>query len=228
MKRIKEPIELSISTGNVAQAGEARKSERKRKVILDAAMQVFLKRGYLGANMEEIATLAEVSKQTVYKHFSNKESLFIEIVSTMTDAASDMVHKDVPDLEEGEDVAAYLQAYALRQLMVVLTPRLMQLRRLVIGEANRFPELAQVLYERGPQRAIAAFAKVLEQLASRDLLTIDDPMIVASHFNWLVMSAPLNRVMLLGNKAIPKQTELRRHAAGCVRMFLAAYAKQSS
>ena len=118
------------------------RSARKRRAILDAATEVFLKSGYLGTNMDEIAALSAVSKQTVYKHFSSKEALFIEIVSGMTTGAGDLVHNDVEQLPEGDDLAAYLVEYALRQLTVVLTPRIMQLRRLVIGEVTRFPELA--------------------------------------------------------------------------------------
>jgi TetR/AcrR family transcriptional regulator, mexJK operon transcriptional repressor len=57
-------------------------------------------------------------------------------------------------------------------------------------------------------------------------LVIDDPLIAASQFNWLVMSEPLNKAMLLGDEAIPKLTALRRHAAEGVRVFLAAYGKK--
>jgi AcrR family transcriptional regulator len=188
-------------------------------------MEVFLKSGFLGANMDEIASLAQVSKQTVYKQFSNKESLFVEIVTSMTGTASDRVHNDVPELADGKEISAYLQQYALRQLTVVLTPSLMQLRRLVIGEVSRFPELARVLYERGPQRAIASFAKVLARLSAQGHLTVDDPLTAASQFNWLIMSEPLNRAMLLGDEAIPKPAALRRHTAEGVRAFLAAYGK---
>lgn len=204
-------------------AEEMGNSEKKRKAILEAAMSVFLKSGYLGASMDEIAAIAQVSKQTVYKQFSSKEALFVGIVTSMTGAAGDAVHNDVPKLAEKGDLAEYLQSYALRQLTVVLTPPIMQLRRLVIGEVSRFPELARVLYERGPQRAMAIFASILEDLASRGLLKISDPKTAASHFNWLVMSEPLNRAMLLGDGAIPKSAALRRHVAESVRVFLAAY-----
>jgi TetR/AcrR family transcriptional regulator, mexJK operon transcriptional repressor len=204
---------------------EAGNSARKRRAILDAATEVFLKSGYLGTNMDEIAALSAVSKQTVYKHFSSKEALFVEIVTSMTDAASDSVHNGVPE-PTGEDVGTFLQNYAYRQLTVVLTPRLMQLRRLVIGEVGRFPQLARVLYERGPQRAISILAKTFERLTARGSLVIDDPMIAAAQFNWLVMSEPLNRVMLLGDDAIPKASALRRHVADSVRVFLAAYGKK--
>lgn len=215
-----------FAAGEPAQQEETGSSARKHRAILNAATEVFLRSGYLGTNMDEIAALSEVSKQTIYKHFSSKEALFVEIVSTMTDAASDMVQNEVPELADGKDIAGFLQMYAHRQLTVVLTPRLMQLRRLVIGEVSRFPELARVLYERGPQRAIAALAKTFERLAARGLLAIDDPQIAASHFNWLVMSEPLNKAMLLGDEAIPKPPALRRHAAEGVRVFLAAYGKR--
>jgi TetR/AcrR family transcriptional regulator, mexJK operon transcriptional repressor len=123
----------------------------------------------------------------------------------------------------GDDVRTYLRDYALTQLTVVLTPRLMQLRRLVIGEVARFPELARVLHESGPKRAISQLAATFEQLAERRLLTLDDPALAASHFNWLVMAEPLNRAMLLGDDSIPSEQELRRHAEQSVQVFLAAY-----
>lgn len=201
------------------------RSARKRRAILDAAEEVFLRSGYLGTNMDEIAALSEVSKQTVYKHFGSKEALFVEIVTSMTSEAGDSVHNEVPEPGAGEDLAEYLRDYAYRQLTVVLTPRLMQLRRLVIGEVSRFPELARVLHEGGPRRAMTALAALFERLAGRGLLAVDDPAVAASHFNWLVMSAPVNEAMLLGDETIPGPEELRRHAAEGVRVFLAAYGR---
>ncbi|MGW5875998.1 TetR/AcrR family transcriptional regulator [Nocardiopsis terrae] len=199
------------------------RSERKRRAILEAAEEVFLGGGYLGTNMDEIAARSEVSKQTVYKHFGSKENLFVEIVSHMTTGAGDLVHEDVPDPAEDEDLADYLGDYALRQLTVVLTPRLMRLRRLVIGEVARFPELAGALYEHGPRRAVGALGEIFERLAERGRLSVEDPHAAASRFNWLVMSEPVNRAMLLGDEGIPAREELREHAAESVRVFLAAY-----
>ena len=204
-------------------AAEQGRSPQKRRAILDAATEVFLKSGYLGTNMDEIATLSGVSKQTVYKHFSSKEALFVEIVSSMTNNAGDLVHNDAPMLKSDAELAEYLRDYAYRQLSVVLAPRIMQLRRLVIGEVSRFPELAKVLYERGPLRAMKMLAGIFEQLAARGVLKVGDPMLAASHFNWLVMSDALNLAMLLGDDAIPKPAELKRQAEEGVRVFLAAY-----
>ncbi len=209
-------------------AAEQGRSAQKRRAILNAATEVFLREGYLGANMDEIAALSEVSKQTVYKHFSSKEALFVEIVSGMTNTAGDNVHSQLPELPEHPDqLEKYLSDYAHKQLSIVLTPRLMQLRRLVIAEVGRFPDLARVLYERGPQRAMQSLAATFTRLAERGLLRIEEPMVAASHFNWLVMSEALNRAMLMGDDAIPSASELRRQAADGVRVFLAAYGAEA-
>jgi TetR/AcrR family transcriptional regulator, mexJK operon transcriptional repressor len=213
------------SAGVSEELKEQGRSAQKRRAILNAATEVFLQKGYLATNMDEIAALAAVSKQTVYKNFPGKETLFVEIVSSVTNQASDRVHSEMPDLAEGEDIAEYLRRYAYRQLTIVLTPRVMQLRRLVIGEVGRFPELARALFDGGPRRAMAAMAVLFERLSDRGLLAIDDPAVTASQFNWLIMGEPLNRAMLLGDDAILKPAELRRHAAAGVRMFLAAYGK---
>src|SRR5215469_7834444 len=150
------------------------RTARKRKAILEAATTVFLRDGYLGAGMDEIALLADVSKQTIYKQFASKEALFIEIVAGLTNEGSDKVHGDIPELAPGEDLHAYLEDYAYRQLNIVLTPRLMQLRRVVIGEAGRFPQLGKALYESGPSRAMAAMATTFQRLADRGLLRFED------------------------------------------------------
>jgi TetR/AcrR family transcriptional regulator, mexJK operon transcriptional repressor len=202
---------------------DERQSARKRRAILDAATRAFLTGGYLGTSMDQIAAAAGVSKQTVYKHFADKQRLFSEIVSSTVDEASDAVYEEVQRLEDSGDLESDLRDLARRQLEMVMQPRLMQLRRLVIGEVARFPELGRGFYERGPGRTIPALAKAFEGLAARGALDVDDPLLAAQHFNWLVMSAPINRAMLLGQDGPPPADELDRYAAGGTRAFLAAY-----
>ena len=204
------------------------RSERKRRAIVAAATEIFLGQGFLGASMDEVAARAQVSKQTVYKQFSSKEALFVAIVQGMTGAAGDKVQREIAELGERDDPEKQLLAYATRQLTIVLTPRLMQLRRLVIGEANRFPALGRALHDGGPGRAIAGLAGAFARWSERGLLRIKDPKAAASHFNWLVMGEPVNRVMFLGDKAIPGPAALRRHAAEGVRVFLAAYGSRAN
>lgn len=199
------------------------RSARKRRAILDAATTTFLSNGYLGTSMDEIAALARVSKQTVYKHFADKQSLFTEIVTTTVDEISDPVYEEVVNLADSGDLEADLRDLARRLLARVMQPRLLELRRLVIAEASRFPELGRAFYERGPGRTIAALATACERLAARQLLQLDDPALAAAHFNWLIMSAPVNQAMMLGSDHIPSRRVLNRYADAGVSAFLAAY-----
>ena len=197
------------------------RTQRKRADVLAAAEELFLAHGYLGTNMDDVAARARVSKPTVYAHFGGKEALFVEIVSGMTGAASDSVLADPAPLDP--DVSTHLREHALRQLAVVLEPRLLRLRRLVIGEVGRFPELARALFAGGPARAIAELSRIVAAYAERGQLRVADPHAAATHLNWLIMGAPLNEAMLLGDDAVPDDQALRRHVTEAVRIFVAAH-----
>lgn len=199
------------------------RSERKQAAIVAAAAEVFLDTGYAGASMDEIAARSGVSKQTVYKHFTSKEALFTAVMGQMMGAADTAVHQALPKVEGRAELEAYLTAYGTRLLSVAVTPGLMQLRRLVIAEAQRFPDLARDLYTRGPGRALEAMAIALQQLADKKLLVIDDADTAAQQLNWLLMGDPVNRVMLLGHDAIPDTASIERQVAAAIRTFLAAY-----
>jgi AcrR family transcriptional regulator len=198
------------------------RAARKRRAILGAAATVFLRNGYVGTSMDEVAARAAVSKQTVYKHFADKEALFSELVTATVAEASDSVHDEVLHLEDSGDIEADLRDLARRQLAKVMQPQVLQLRRLVIGEASRFPALGRAFYDLGPGRTLTTLAGVFAQLAERGALRLEDAALAAEHFNWLIMAIPLNRAMLLGEDE-PPASELERYAHAGVRVFLAAY-----
>jgi TetR/AcrR family transcriptional regulator, mexJK operon transcriptional repressor len=198
------------------------RSARKRRAILDAATAAFLRNGYLGTSMDEIAAEAGVSKQTVYRQFADKEGLFTEIVLGTIDEVGEPFFTGIETLHDSEDLEADLRQIAVQLVSVAGNPRLLQLRRLVIGEAGRFPELGRRYYERGPGRSTEGLASRFRRLAEKGLLLVDDPELAAQHFNWLILSIPLNRAMFSVEVDFTA-AELRRYADEAVRVFLAAY-----
>jgi len=216
----------SASPTSAEDAPHASRSTRKRTAILEAGTAAFLRAGYRGTSMDEIAASAGVSKQTIYKHFVDKKRLFAEIVASTVQEAGDEVYLEVLNLADSGDIEADLRDLARRELELVLQPRVLQLRRLVIGEAGRFPELGRAFYDHGPGRTITALATAFERLAARGELRLNDPQLAAAHFNWLILSIPLNQAMLLGNDEPASSTELDRYAETGVRVFLAAYGQQ--
>ncbi len=200
------------------------RTERKRRAILEEAEALFLDRGFVGASVDEVAARAQVSKQTVYKQFESKAALFVAVVQGMTGQASDRVQAEMGDPETQADVIDALMGHGERLLNIALAPKLLRLRRLVISETDRFPELGRALYEGGPGRAIADLAAALQRWTDRGLLTLDEPMVAATQFNWLVMGDPVNRAMFFGAVHL-SATEQQRHLTQGVRVFLAAYGR---
>jgi TetR/AcrR family transcriptional repressor of mexJK operon len=192
-------------------------------VIREAATALFLRSGYLGTSMEEIATLAGVSKQTVYTHFADKERLFTDLILGSTDRVDEFLQVVEEALEDPADMEADLRRLARRYLAWVQRPELLRLRRLVIGESGRFPELARTYYERAPERTLAALGACFQRLAERGRLRVDDPLLAASHFAFLVLGAPLDRAMFCGDDAGLAPADHDRQADAAVRVFLAAY-----
>jgi AcrR family transcriptional regulator len=200
------------------------RTERKRRAILQEAEALFLDRGFVGASVEEVAARAAVSKQTVYKQFDSKAALFVAVVQDMTRQGSGHVEAEMPDPETEAAVIDALMGHGERLLNIALAPKLLRLRRLVISETDRFPELGRALYDGGPGRAIAGLAAALQRWTDRGLLVLDEPMVAATQFNWLVMGDPVNRAMFFGVVHF-SATEQQRHLTQSVRVFLAAYGR---
>lgn len=202
---------------------EESRSARKRRAITDAARALFLQQGYAGTSMDDVAALAEVSKQTVYKHFVDKQQLFTGLIT------ADIAQVESPDplddaMPASRDVEQDLRDFARRHLANVMQPHLLRMRRVLIGEADRFPELARAWYENGPVRSCAMFARWFQALDQRGLLRVQDPLLAAQHFNWLILSIPVNKAMSCRlDEPIFSQRELEHYADEGVRVFLAAY-----
>ncbi|MFZ0214897.1 MAG: TetR/AcrR family transcriptional regulator [Candidatus Dormiibacterota bacterium] len=191
-------------------------------VIREAALALFLRQGYAGTSMDEIAALASVSKQTVYTHFADKEQLFRDLILGNARLVDGFLDDMRTALREAEEPARDLSALARRYVAFVIRPQVVLLRRLVIGEASHFPELARTYYERAPERVIKAFAGGFRDLVTRGLLRGDDPLLMANHFVWLVLGATLDGALFRGPEALD-EAELQRVADAGVRAFVAAY-----
>src|SRR5207237_119316 len=131
---------------------EGSRSARKRRAIMGAATTLFLRTGYRGTTMDEIAALAAVSKQTVYKNFADKERLFSGIILDIIAQVAEPFHAEVLALQDSDELEKDLHELARRYITSVMQPPVLQLRRLIIGEAGRLPELARNYYERAPAR----------------------------------------------------------------------------
>jgi TetR/AcrR family transcriptional repressor of mexJK operon len=155
----------AASQGSATDAPDARRlpSDRarpsKHDAITQAASDMFLAEGFERVTLDQIAQRAGVSKQTIYSHFADKEALFKAICTELTEKLTIPLRKSV---SEG-DLRSTLTRLGEDTLAMMLHPASLDLHRLVMSAAVRFPELGRVAYEAGAMRMIHDLSTLLVQ-----------------------------------------------------------------
>ena len=131
----------------------------RRREILEAALRVFAEKGFGGATVKEIAREAGVrSPALIYWYFRDKQALFEAVLGEkvpVVRAVADLSR--VMDLPPEEALTKLGRAYFAFERM---DPRVL---RLVIGEAIRRPEVAEVFVKGGPGRVLEFLKRYLER-----------------------------------------------------------------
>lgn len=195
----------------------AARREENRARILDAALAAFAQNGFAATRMEEIARAAGLTKPTLYQYFDGKEALF----TAMMQAPGEGMLAEI-DLDSAEDPIAQLWAFAWRYAKTVMDPAYLSLARLVIGEAQRFPEIGRTYQAAGPDKVLAGLTDFMARQAAAGTLLIDDPEMAAHDFWGLILSAPRNKALHRPD-ALPKRKEVTRYVQNGMRVFLRAY-----
>ncbi|WP_165436345.1 TetR/AcrR family transcriptional regulator [Amycolatopsis suaedae] len=196
----------------------------KPQVILAAATTVFLRDGYHGASMDEITAVAGVSKPTVYRHYADKGVLFRAVVQAMMERLDRSFRDEALELDTDGEPFIPLCGLARRVLTGLLDPEVLRLRRLVIGEAGRFPELGQTYWRHGFEKGLGTLADGLRRMADRGRLDVADPHFAAGQFAGLVLWVPVHQALLCGPDAVA-DADIDRHVEAGVHAFLALHGR---
>lgn len=214
------------SSGSVQPESESPRRARRMAsgdVIRDAAAALFLENGYQGTSMDDIAAAARISKQTIYTHFADKEALFRDLVLGNASRVDEFAQNLVRAVRDAPDVRTALRDLGRQYIRIVTRPDVLRLRRLVIAESGRFPDISRAYYEQVPERMYVALADLMRELSGRGALRLDDPEQTSRQFAWLVLGVPMDRGMFLGADDPLPDAELDRIADAGVTVFLAAY-----
>jgi AcrR family transcriptional regulator len=192
--------------------------------ILEAARQIFLERGLAGASIDEIASLARAGKPTIYARFPGKEALFTAAV--MRNIAANIARFD-HYAPTGKTIEERLTSSAVTILQWVLVSDTVDLMRLAIAEARRFPDLASSVHRMARERGAEVIARLLGEAAQSDeLATLPAfaPQRLAQTA-WLfqnVVVLPLLMRAIFGEKLKTLLAEVEPHVKRSVAFFLAA------
>ncbi|GAA0290313.1 TetR/AcrR family transcriptional regulator [Rhodovulum strictum] len=192
---------------------------RKFDQVLEGARDIFLRDGFEGASVDDIARAAGVSKATLYSYFPDKRLLFIEVFQQECDrqtlAALDQIDMDAPVAEVLRQAAGHMVASFLCEFNQAVF-------RVCVAESDRFPELGAAFYRSGPRRLHDELAAFLARADGQGEVSIPDAALAADQFTELCKAdLYLRHLLRIDDNFAPE--EIARVIEGAVATFMARY-----
>jgi len=207
---------LEHGTGTAARI--VPRGEKRRRQLAAVAERMFLEHGFSATTMQMIASEAGASKETLYRHFTSKESLFAEIVRAR---AAEFLGSE-GELATGPPREA-LAALATNIVARMFDPSGMSLLRIVVGETARAPELGRIFYRLGPAVVVDRVTRYLRSADSQGLIRCGEPRRAAKLFiGATVADFHLVRLMLPDTRPL-SESQTRAHVRAVIAMFFARY-----
>jgi AcrR family transcriptional regulator len=198
---------------------EIRRQDR-REAIIAVATRSFLEQGYAGTTMSAIAAALGGSKGTLWSYFPSKEALFEAVIDHATTAFRARLSKI---LDPSGDLVSTLKRFCTDLVGKITSADSVALHRLVVAEAERFPEVGEIFYNRGPRMTWELLGGFLKSAMDRDLLYRADPIDAARMLISLCLSGCHQRLLVgLITSASPAMIEADVDRA--LNMFMRAFA----
>jgi AcrR family transcriptional regulator len=161
-----------------------RRPDARPQELLDAALALFVERGYAATRLEEVAQRAGVAKATLYLYYANKLELFKAVVRhSLVEGFDEIARAQAGDsLSARERLVGLLTAFVTR----VAGSPLSGIPKLVIAEAGNFPEIARFYHDEVIQRGRAMVVGALARgAATGEFRPVD------AEYAWRIVIAPL-------------------------------------
>lgn len=188
--------------------------------ILEEATSVFLEKGFARAKMEEIASRAGITKQTIYARFPSKDALFGALASRFSGIVFRPQH-----FAEGSKrfPRAFLIQFATEVTVVLRDPKSQRLFVVLAAEARAFPDLASATWVEGPGRLRTRLRRFFDHQIALKRMAISNPDLAVEQFLGLLVGPIIGRLLF----ELPSYFESEEHAAtyieAAVDLFLANY-----
>jgi len=194
-------------------------SPQKRLRILHRATEIFLERGFAGANLDEIAIAAGVGKAAIYQLFGDKTELFAQCLLEAVGASSALLRNTLrTDLPIERVLVDFAEQHILRMFRPVCGSQpYYQFARVLLSAAITHPELSRRCLEVFRHEEGLPLQQYFAEMLHTGVLVDSEPVFLAEHFFQTIFFT--NHVILEPVHA-EEYRDIRSHAERTVRLFL--------
>jgi AcrR family transcriptional regulator len=200
---------------------QARCDEDTRAIIFDAARHEFAASGYAATSMEGVARRAGISTKTLYRLIPNKAALFEAMITNRIDTFASVVRLRACD---GSDIEKALREALIACGELILDGDVISLQRMIMGDNEKFPEVAETFFHKAIRRTECTLANWLQAQNERGLIKIDDSDAAAGMLLGMLAFQP-QRAVMFGHAPTLSRDELARRAQAVAVLFLRGCAR---
>lgn len=156
---------LQINPENEGKTRRSRRKEARPGELVDAALDLFVEKGFAATRVEEVAQRAGVSKGTLFLYFASKEELFKAVVRENISGRFTEWNKEIDRFEgSSQDMLRYgLFSWWDR----IGSTKASGIPKLIMSEAQNFPELARFYQHEVIQPGNALIERILRRGVAR-------------------------------------------------------------
>lgn len=209
-----------INNSNIAitKVLEAKTFSPRGLLILDAAQELFYHQGFDETSLAMIIKQTGGSRRSIYDEFGNKQGLLMAVVQRQVTRQSKtltLINRDV-------EVKEALNQVCFKFVQGMLSPELISLFRLVVQQVVKFPELGEMINEKGLMAGVMPLVDYLSWLNEQKILSIENCYFSAQMLLEVAKGPLHTRSLLLPNKKISDEV-IKQQVDQTVTVFLNAH-----
>ena len=186
--------------------------------ILEAALEIFSRDGYAGANLKDIAEAVGVVKSGFYRHYASKEELWNAVLDDMERYYAERFGSsdNMPAIPQSTDE---LKVLTLRMLDFTMhDEKIIMTRKILLIEQFRDARVCALATKHFGTGLEALFTKIFAGMMENGSLRRADPAMLAFTY-----TAPISTLVQLCDREPEKEPEILRQIEAFVKHFITMY-----
>ena len=197
-----------------------------KQEILEASLELFSVQGFEATSISQIASAVGIRKASLYSHFENKQAILDALVKDVLEQYAEhsiFAKADWDQYDDTEDKPALTPDAAAQMILgqvryILHDPHISRARKMLAIEQFQNPELANLQTKQNYSDVMHYFTGLVKYLIRHDVLTEDDPAIMAAQ-----LCLPVSTWINLCDREPDREAEVMDLISRHIQQFFKVY-----